>query len=171
MGSIGEAKHYYFTFIYQMLITRFPPQTSPALSSLDSLEAETDSCAERLLGAEVKVKCGAQEAPNFLFRWKHFSLFRWFEFNSEFATFLGQHFVESMFLLAGGGRSFEAKLFGPILVRQRSEDVREEDGEWKNNMETCYKKASQMHVAPWIAVHCRQYAPDVVSDADIKGCL
>ena len=76
MGSIGEAKHYYFTFIYQMLITRFPPQTSPALSSLDSLEAETDSGAERLLGAEVKVKCGAQEAPSFLFRWKHFSLFR-----------------------------------------------------------------------------------------------
>ena len=41
--------------------------------------------------------------------------------------------MESIFLLlVEGGCSFEAKLFGPILVRQRSEDVREEDGEWKN---------------------------------------
>ena len=38
--------------------------------------------------------------------------------------------VERMFLLCGGRCSFEAKLFGPILVRQRSEDV-SEDGEWK----------------------------------------
>ena len=40
--------------------------------------------------------------------------------------------AQRMFLLCGGRCSFEAKLFGPILVRQRSEDVREEDGEWKN---------------------------------------
>ena len=44
--------------------------------------------------------------------------------------------MESIFLLLlEGGCSFEAKLFGPILVRQRSEDVREEDGEWKGGEE------------------------------------
>ena len=39
-----------------------------------------------------------------------------------------------MFLLLGGGCSFEAKLFGPILGGQRSEDVRE-DGEWRRGEE------------------------------------
>ena len=46
-----------------------------------------------------------------------------------------------------GARSFEAKLFGPILVRQRSEDVRqEEDGEWENIMEPGCKNLWRLSV-------------------------